>query len=351
MHSVRFIRPVPAAKGFRWRYLATRRSNCGRTRLAPLPGLGLGILLAVCCQGRLTMAAVPPPSTALGQDSQVTAEEAGRRYLSNKQQLFEAKLVPSLERGMLSISTARPPTLSVWVTEDLSPYHISAKFGANGALIVRLSLGYLTMHDAALDAVAIAGPSKNSKALRSYLRYQLELARSNDRRTAANEPRDRAKSFAEFARLEPKSVQALFDQPQWRAERDRAEMDSLGWTIAFLLVGLDSRNAGVPAAVPQSTAAARLAAASGFFPAPPFATAFQMADIIRPRGEKPDERVQVCRAADFMAAGGSAVAASREWQERLSQNAKLRDQVIRLDSEVKRMRRDGRCEKAENTSV
>ena len=77
-------------------------------------------------------------------------------------------------------------------------------------------------------------------------------------------------------------------------------------SVALLLARSDVKLAGLPSGTPPSTAAARLAAAAGFFPVPPFATAFHLAALVSPSRARRDERALVCLAADAMAAGISA---------------------------------------------
>src|SRR5687767_4272034 len=74
--------------------------------------------------------------------------------------------------------------LTIEVTEDPSPYDIGARIDADGALIARLSIGYLTMHDAALDAVTLSDALQRPRELRPYLMYQLQLAHDNQQRRA-----------------------------------------------------------------------------------------------------------------------------------------------------------------------
>ena len=74
-------------------------------------------------------------------------------YIANYQTIIATRIVPGLKRGILETATSRPRTLAVVVTDDPSPFNISTQVGPDDSLTVRLSLGYLTIHDAALDAV------------------------------------------------------------------------------------------------------------------------------------------------------------------------------------------------------
>jgi hypothetical protein len=81
------------------------------------------------------------------------------------------------------------------------------------------------------------------------VRYQLVLAQANDQRTARGEPRRQAMTFAEFSRIDAEEVRRLFTQSEWKRERERAGMESLGWVIAYLPVRADTsgtRYAGRP---------------------------------------------------------------------------------------------------------
>lgn len=270
---------------------------------------------------------------------------AAERYVANLKALISRSIVPGIRRGVLAISVARPPALFVEVTADPSPYHVGSSTDSNGALHVRLSLGYVTMHDAALDAVALSAALDRPGDLRSYLTYQLVLARANEHRQAIGQPRRRAMDFARFARLDPKTTQALLSRGSIRREREKAEMNSLGWVVAYLLVKLDSRLAGDSAAglIRDGRGAANLAAASGWFPAPPLATALGLAEVVPSTSAPAGKQSSLCRAANLMEAGVDSLKASEPWRSRLEGEPALQRGVAAIQSDVTQMRHDGDC--------
>ncbi len=295
-----------------------------------------------------------PTSTAMSIDqgelqngsADATEERAAAaRYISNLKTVVANRIVPGLQRAILSRAVIRPRTLTVEVTDDPSPYSVGAHVGSDQSLTVRLSLGYLTMHDAALDAAGVAAALNRPRELREYLAYQLRIAQDNSARRARHEPTERAMPFAEFAGLDPKTIQALFAQRDWRARRDRVQIDSLGWVVAYFLIRVEPRLAGMPqsAGIRDGEGAARLAAASGWFPVPPFATAFELSAIDRWTTTSPNERALLCRAAYLMEAGLAVTHANTQWRSRLKQEASLQSELAEIQEQIRQMRRDGSC--------
>lgn len=284
------------------------------------------------------LGAAPGIAFAQADVEQRATEDAATQYVANVRRLMERQVLPALRVGIVKIAIVRPPLLTIEVTEDPSPYRIGARINPDGSLTVRLSIGYLTLHDAALDAVAMSALLQRPQELRRYLTYQLRLARLNHLRRAQAERPERAMTFADFIGLDEREARAIFARPQWRALRESIEADSLGWTVAHLLVRADPRLAGnsSAAAARSGAGAADLAAASGWFPVPPFATALGVAAIERPVSAPFDEQALLCRAARLMETGLLSVHGSEheaDWQKRGDE----------VRSQIARMRRDGRC--------
>jgi hypothetical protein len=273
-------------------------------------------------------------------------EQAGpEQYVANLRALLENRIVPALRRAIVETAVSRPPSLTVEVTEDPSPYDVGAKLDADGSLKVRLTLGYTTMHDAALDAVMLSAPLHRSLALRPYLIYQLLTARENYAHRARGEPTRHAMTFAEFAGLDPDVIRSVYAKREWRISRDHIEVESLGWIVAYLLVRADPKLGGTLSfpTSPEGAAAARLAAASDWFPVPPFATAFQLADVVRSPERNWDGRALLCRAALFMESGVTAFKVNARWRARLQQDEPLQRRLATIRSDIAEMRRDGGC--------
>lgn len=313
--------------------LARRRLAC-----TGLAGLLSGLLGS-------SMAADVAPRDPVAKDAQPTEEEAAAQYVANLKRLLETSVVPNIKRGILNTAASRPHALTVEVTNDPSPYNVGAKVDLDGSLTVRLSLGYLTMHDAALDAVALSGVLQRPRELRRYLIYQLHLAHENYWRRTRGARAEHAMTFAEFVGLDLKVTQAIYAQPQWLTSRNRVQADSLGWTVAYLLVRADSKLAGMS---PGQTArdgagAARLAIASDWFPVPPVATALGIAAIEHSAAAAFDERALLCRAAGLMEAGVAGMRANTQWRSQVQQDANLQRRVGEIWSQIATMQRDGGC--------
>ena len=287
-------------------------------------------------------------SAAAGSESQ--ASDAARDYLANAQRVLESQVVPKVKQGILALATTRPPSLGVFITEDPSPYHLAVTSDKGGAIVVKISLGYLAMHDAALDAIALSSTLNRSQELRKYLRYQLAIARENEALTKQGRARLRAKTFAEFLNLTQSVLQSIYSQPQWQRERQVVGADSLGWVVSYLLARHDRRLSGDSVAIPASASAATLAGTAGFFPAPPFSTAYQLEEVTNPGQQSPPDRRLLCRAADFVDAG-VLVLTSEQWQHRAAENEALRIRIQKLRDDVARMRRDARCAKRDSTEA
>lgn len=269
---------------------------------------------------------------AAAQAAQVAEGDAAAQYVANLRRLLETRVLPDLKRGILQISSSRPPALTLDMTDDPSPYNVESRVAPDGSLNVRLSLGYVTLHDAALDAVALSAVLNNPRDLNRYLLYQLRLAHENHRRRAQGVSAHHARTFAELIGVEPEVTQRIFAQREWRLSRDRVQVDSLGWAVAHLLVRADPKLAGtVP--LPRGAGAAHLAAASGWFPVPPVSTALGIATIERSPATPFDERAVLCDAADLMDAGISATRTvpTGRTDER---NANLHDRVTKIRAQI-----------------
>ena len=280
-------------------------------------------------------------ATAVVSEQQAAAD----RYVAQLRALLATWIVPGLRRGILRTAGSRPPALTVEVTDDPAPYSVGVKIDADGSLTVRLSLGYMTMHDAALDAVALSAVMRRPRGLREYLFYQLQVARENYRRRAGDEVPRHAMVFAEYVSLDPDEMQPMYARRDWRGSRARVEVESLGWAIAYLLIRADARLGGTPPlSLPQDgRAAANLAASSGWFPVPPFATALQLAEITRGPAAAWDERALLCRTALLIEDGVAGLHADATWHERIGQDAVLQGRVAEISSQIAALRHDGAC--------
>ena len=283
----------------------------------------------------VTVAADLRSFEAMAQDLSPTEPESAAQYVTGVRRLLETRILPNLQRGIVEISSSRPPALTLEMTDNPSPYNIRSEVKPDGSLIVQLSIGYIALHDAALDAVALSKVLNNPRDLNRYLLYQLRLARENHRRRAQGMSAHRASSFAEFIRLKPQVAQRIFAQREWRLARDRVQADSVGWVVAHLLVRTDPKLAGVaPLPAGAGAGAARLAAASGWFPVPPVATALGIAAVERSPATSFDEQVAICDAADLMEEGISVLS---------SGDASAQTPIAEIRAQVARMRREGRC--------
>ncbi|MGH8136235.1 MAG: hypothetical protein ACRER4_07785 [Steroidobacteraceae bacterium] len=276
-------------------------------------------------------------------------QAAAERYVAQLKALLAKWIVPGLRRGILRTAASRPPALKVEVTDDAAPYNVGVKIDANGSLTVRLSLGYVTMHDAALDAVGLSAVLGRPRDLRPYLLYQLQRARENYWSRAGGGDPPHAMTFAEYFSLDPDVVQAMYARRDWRGSRARVEVDSLGWAIAYLLIRADVKLGGTPqlSLFQDGRAAANLAAASGWFPVPPFATALHLAEITRGPAAAWDERALLCRTALLIEGGVASLHADATWSERIRQDAVLQGRVAEISSQIAAVRHDGACEPAE----
>ncbi len=279
-------------------------------------------------------------------------QAAAESYIANLNALIATRIIPDIRRGVIAAAKTRPPGLTIEVTDEPSPYRIGARVDPNGALRVRLSIGYMTMHDAALDAVALSAALSLPEQLRSYLPYQLARARVNELRQVRGESRQRAMNFAQFAQIDPKLTRALLAQSAFRQQRDRVEVDSLGWVIAYLLVRVDPRLGGASSPLMHDgRAAARLAASSGWFPVPPIATALGLAEMSRSTSAQASERKTLCRAANLVEDGVRTLKTNEPWRSRVGHELTLRRQVTDIQSGIARMRHDGHCESGVTASL
>ena len=308
------------------------------------PTLALAGLLS-SVPGFLVAANASEPLDVPAAANMPEEQEAAERYVAQIKMLLATRIVPGLQRGILRVATSRPPALTVEITDDPSPYNIGAKVDANGALIVRLSLGYVTMHDAALDAVALSSVLREPINFRRYLNYQLKVARENYWHRAVGATPRHAMTFAEFVGLDQLAIQAIYARRDLRESRNLVESESLSWAIAYLLVRADSRLGGAsPLPIDQTgMAAARIVAASGGFPVPPFATAMHLAEITRGPAGALDERAVLCRAALLMENGVVGLHTDTDWRERLGRDAFLQDRVAEIRAQIAAIRHDGGC--------
>lgn len=287
-----------------------------------------------------SMAADITASSGIIEVAQASEEDAAEAYLARLRQTLEMHIVPRLKQGIVDIAASRPSALTVGVTNGASPYSVGANIEHDGSLTVQLSIGYTTMHDAALDAVALSAVLGRPRDLHRYLLYQLQLAHENHTRRGRGVRAQRAMSFAAFIGLDPKITQRIFAQPDWRKSRERVQAESLGWVLSFLLVRADPKLAGLSSGTARDgEGAARLAAASGWFPVPPVATALGIAAIERPRAPSFDERVVLCRAGRLMEAGVAAL--ERDAQPK--QDAASRRRMAEIRAPISTMQRDGGC--------
>lgn len=310
-------------------------TNSDRTAMVHQLHLALSVLVVISLA-----------SSAAAGVASIYEEAAAEQYVANLRVLISTQIVPGLERGILNTAVSRPPALRIEVTDDPSPYAIAARVEADGSLTARLSIGYVTMHDAALDAAALSAELNRRADLRKYLTYQLWLARENHRRRARRERTEHAKSFAEFVGLDPALSRVEMARPAWRTARDRIEVASLGWTVAYVLVRADPGLAGIAHADAADTGegAARLAGAASWFPVPPLPTAMGLAGITRSPPAW-DESAVLCRAAQLMEAGLMVLREAEPWRSRLKQTRSPQRQAAEIRSQIRRMRRDGHCER------
>ena len=273
---------------------------------------------------------------------------AAEHYMASLRDLFGSQIVPAVRHGILSISASRPPNLTIAMTDDPSPYRIVAAADANGSLTVKLSLGYAVLHDAALDAVVVAEVLGRPNDLQRYLIFQLRMAQINDGLRAKRRPIKKVPTFAQFARIAPETARAIYAEKQSQRKRSQAQVRSLGWVVSYLLTEADPKLAGSLPLPPSrhAEAAGRLAAASGWFPIPPFATALHMAAIDSPRHVPQTLATLLCRAAILMEGGIAGLHTERKWQQRWEQNADLQRGVTEIETQIAAMRRDGGCPKS-----
>ena len=296
-------------------------------------------MLSGLCAAALAVHLVLP--RAVAQEEGLTEEEASAQYVANLRRMLENRVLPDLTRGILEISASRPPALTIDVTSDASPYSIGSEVASDGSLIVRLSVGYMTLHDAALDAVALSSVLDNPQALNRYLMYQLGLAHEKHRRRAQGGTLRHAKTFAEFVRLKPQVAQRIVAERAWRLARDRIEVESMGWVVAHLLVRADPQVAGAARHAP-GVGAAHLVAASGWFPVLPVATALGIAAIERSSVAPFEEHAVLCDAASLMNAGLSATGTGTQARAKV-RDATAPSRLMDIRAQIVRMRRSGRC--------
>lgn len=319
-----------------------------RSEMRPWPTIALAGILSAAPES-ISAEPANDPQVAAAPAVESGQKAAAERYIAHLHTLLATWIVPGLRRGILHTAASRPPALKVEVMDDDAPYNVGVKIDAGGSITVRLSLGYLTTHDAALDAVGLSAVLGRPRDLRQYLLYQLQVARANYWYRAEGEDPRHAMTFAEYVRLDPEMVRATFARRDWRGSRARVEVESLGWAIAYLLIRADARLGGTPSfsLSEDSRAAARLAAASGWFPVPPFATALQLADIARGPAAAWDELALLCRTALLLEGGVAGLHEDSTWSERVRHDAALQRRVAEILSQISALRRDGACVSAE----
>lgn len=285
-----------------------------------------------------SMAADTADRGGVAEGAQTSEQDAAESYLARLRQTLEMHVIPRLKHGIVDIATSKPSTLTVRVTNSASPYGVGATIERDGSLIVQLSIGYATMHDAALDAVELSAVLSRPRDLHRYLLYQLQLAHENHMRRGRGLRTQHAMNFAAFIGLDPKITQRIFAHPDWRKSREYVQAESLGWVLSYLLVRADPTLAGLsPGTARDGEGAARLAATSGWFPVPPVATALGIAAIERPRSASFDERAVLCRAGRLMEAGVAIL--ERDAQP----TAALHEQLAEIRAQIANMQRDGGC--------
>lgn len=98
--------------------------------------LSVAATLFATSLGSVSSAGTPEGAPA---QAEVTEEEAGAHYVSNLRRALETHLLPALRAGIMRVATSKPPSLTIDVTDDPSPYHIGARVAPDGSLSVRLS--------------------------------------------------------------------------------------------------------------------------------------------------------------------------------------------------------------------
>lgn len=292
--------------------------------------------------------------TRVPAHSQFSSAEADReqaaveQYMASLRELFGSQIVPAVRYGILSISASRPPNLTIAMTDDPSPFRIGAAADVDGAVTVTFSLGYTMLHDAALDAVVVAEVLRRPNDLQRYLIFQIRMAQINDGLRAKRRPIQKMPTFAQFAHIAPETARAIYAEKQTQRKRSQAQVRSLGWVVSYLLTEADPKLAGSLPLPPSRHAegAGRLAAASGWFPIPPFATALHVAAIDSPRHVPETLATLLCRAAVLMDGGIAGLHTERKWQQRWEQNTELQRGVTEIETQIAAMRRDGGCPKS-----
>lgn len=151
--------------------------------------------------------------------------------------------------------------------------------------------------------------------------------------------------FAQFADIDSNVARSLFAQATIRRRRDQVEVNSPGWVVAYLLVKLDVQltRLSPSAVICDGRAAAILAAASGWFPVLPVATAAGLAEVEPSTPGRASKQSSLCRAASLMEAGVETLRASAPSRSRLQHGPVLQRQLAAIQSDVARMRHDGNC--------
>lgn len=296
----------------------------------------LAVLLAgsVCSVWSASAVADAPPHDERSASPAFDVGPYGRRL----EQFLSSNVLPKLSKAVVASAETRPRGLRIELAYDASPYRSTASV-KDGELLVTLSLGYMLVHDAALDGAGISAVLKQPEIFERYLGYLISASRDRERRRPSDDGARRLATYAEFASLPPAVVSATFSDPQWHAQRRAAQEASLGWVIAHLLVSADPSL--VPGHEDPGTAAARLTAAAGWFPVPPLATALGWAEYrggaLR-SGEKPD---LWCSAEALMNQGLRTARATSSWRPDDAPTAESR--LAAVESQIARIRQRHRC--------
>ena len=309
---------------------------------ASMHAVAIAAAATIACATNVAVAQIDPLKPGNGASAKPAMAPT---YIESLKALLTTRILPGLQRAILATATSRPSALYVEVTDDPSPYSVAARMDPDESLTVRLSVGYLRMHDAALEAVSLAAAFRRPEALQAYLKYQIRWASNSYERSARGGSALRAMSFAEFIGVDAKTVEAVLNRREGKIKLDRARIESLGWVLAYFLTRADPGLAGLSRS-PMSRAgeaAARLAAASGWSPVPPFPTAFELAAIEQRPTEQPDERALLCRAVVFIEPGLEVATEDSRWRTRLGEQSEPEEKFAELRAQIARMRRDGAC--------
>lgn len=308
-------------------------STVSSLRRSPIVALLAGSL---CIASSVNAVAAQVPSQ---QDERSKAPALDvNKYGKQLEQFLSSEIVPKLSRAIVASAKTRPRSMQVQLVYDASPYRSKAVV-RDRQLLVTLTLGYVLAHDAALDGAGLSAMFNQPDVLERYLSYQISAARENERRRTSNGARERTATYAEFASLPPGVVRSTFSDTQWHAQRRAAQEASLGWVIAYLLVSADPSLAA-PHDDP-AVGAARLAAAAGWFPVPPLATALGWAEYSTGAPQTGDAREVWCRAVTPMDQGVETARTTSSSQGTSEPQAER--QIAFVELQIAKIKQRNRC--------